>query len=875
MRTASVPARWLLPLLFSGGLLALAPAAALRAAAPPPSFESQVRPLLMARCAHCHGEEKQGGLDLRTVPAMLRGGNGGAAVVPGSASRSRLYRRVAEGTMPPASAPRLRDTEVRLLKAWIDGGAPGGAAAAEPSRHWAWQPVKRPAVPVVKDRAWVKTPIDAFVLAELEKRGLRPSPPADRRTLIRRASLDLTGLPPTPEEVDAFLADRSPDAWEKVVDRLLASPAYGERWGRHWLDVARYADTNGYERDGDKPHAWRYRDYVIRSLNADKPFDRFLTEQLAGDELPGADAETQIATTFLRLGTWDDEPAEPMVDRSDQLDDVLGTTATAFMGVTLRCARCHDHKFEPFSQQDYYRLLAVFQPLKRPQVGREDLDVLAGTEAELAAYRAATERADAEVAALRARLDALQAPVWERLPADRRSALPADAQAAFAVPVAGRNDAQKELVKRFQEKRDALLRDAAAPQERGALAEVEARIAAVNAARPPEPPRAYIWTEEGPKAPPTHLLKRGDPAHPADEVQPGFPAVLLRGPVDAPRPLARTTGRRLWLARWLTRPDHPLTARVLINRVWQGHFGEGLVRSENDFGLMGQRPTHPALLDWLASVFTAPAESSPSPQHRPGTPRAPSPEPPAPNLAWSLKRLHRLVLLSSVYRQSSTPAAGPASAGRGPLAVDPEERLLWRWRPRRLEAESVRDSVLLASGQLNRKQYGPGVYPVIPRAVLEGQSRPGSGWGKSDEAEASRRSIYIFSKRSLAVPELEVLDAPDNAASCEQRAVSTIAPQALTFLNGEFIRAQSRHLAARLAREAGEDPAARVRRAFLLTVARPATAAETQAGIAFLAEQERQIAKDLPSTDPALCRRRALEAFALVMLNTNEFYYID
>jgi hypothetical protein len=593
--------------------------------------------------------------------------------------------------------------------------------AAPPEPHWSFRPVRRPAVPAVRDRAWVRTPIDAFVLARLEKAGLKPSPPADKYTLLRRAYLDVIGLPPTPEEQRAFLADDSPNAFAKVVDDLLGRPQYGERWGRHWLDVARYAETNGYERDGAKPSAWRYRDYIIDALNRDKPYDRFVTEQIAGDEVEGSSAETRIATTFLRLGTWDDEPADPQVDRYDQLDDVLGTTATAFLGLTLRCARCHDHKFEPFSQADYYRMLAVFEPLKRPQKGRIDLDVPVGSPGESAA------------------------------------------------------------------------------------------------------PRAYVWQEEGTKPPVTHVLRRGDPNKPREEVGPGLPRALVAREPDPPKPTAKTSGRRLWLARWLASPDNPLTARVMVNRVWQWHFGRGLVPTANDFGTAGDRPTHPELLDWLAARLVADG--------------------------WRLKPLHRLILLSSAY-QTSAAAEGEA------LRVDPKGALLGRWRPRRLEAEAVRDSMLAVGGRLNPEQRGPSIYPTLARAVLEGQSRPGDGWGKSDERQQARRSVYIFVKRSLAVPELDLLDAPDTTSSCEARPVSTTAPQALTFLNGAFANEQARHFAARLRREAGDDPAAQVRRAFELALCRPPRDEEVKASVAFLGRQR-------------------LEAFCLVVLNLNEFVYLD
>jgi hypothetical protein len=708
----------------------------------------------------------------------------------------------------------------------------------------------------VADTAWLRTPIDAFVLARLEREGLKPAPPADRYTLLRRVFLDLIGLPPTPQEQEAFVHDAAPDAFARVVDRLLARPEYGGRWARHWLDVVRYAETNGYERDGAKPSAWRYRDYVIRALNRDKPYDRFLTEQLAGDQLPDANAETQTATTFLRLGTWDDEPADPLVDRYDQLDDVLGTTATAFLGITLRCARCHDHKFEPFLQSDYYSMLAVFEPLKRPQNGQQEFDRHVGTAAELAAYHAAYHAAVAQpsapVAERQKQIVTLDRAVRDRSLAKAETAkvitagakamgVPPEALAAFRADAVRRTPAQKELVKKFGDRLEKVVWATATAEEKLRRAILEKEIDTLIAARVKEPPRAYIWDEDSPKAPTTRVFRRGDPTRPREQVEPDVPTVLGRKPPAAPVPTAKSTGRRLWLACWMTRPDNPLVARVMVNRIWQSHFGTGLVASANDFGVMGQPPSHPELLDWLASELVA--------------------------NGWPMKRLHRLIVLSNTYQTSARRTAGEA---------DGEPALLRRWRPRRLEAEAVRDSVLAVSGRLNQHMGGPSVYPPVPRAVLEGQSRPGDGWGKSDEREASRRSVYIFAKRSLAVPELELLDTPDTTSSCERRTVSTTGPQALTLLNGEFMHEQAHYFAERLEREAGQSAEAQVRRAFTLALARLPRPPEVRAALDFLFTQQHQIMADgrPHPVDPSSARRKALEAFCLVLLNTNEFVYL-
>jgi len=727
--------------------------------------------------------------------------------------------------------------------------------------HWSYQELTRPEVPAAADQSWVRNPIDNFILAGLRKAGLEPAPPAQRATLLRRVYFDLIGLPPTPEEVAAFVADQCPTALADVVDDLLSRPQYGERWARHWLDVVRYAETNGYERDGQKPQAWRFRDWVIGALNADMPYDQFVVQQLAGDEVPGSNVNTQLATTMLRLGPWDDEPADPLADRYDQLDDIIATTSAAFMGLTLRCARCHDHKFEPLSQKDYTRWQAIFAPLKRPQKDRTEFDRDLGPHAEVLAYQARVKELNDRRGGLQNQIATLESAIGKRARSEGR--LPTGSEGAnvyavlpmakdiapavfvaLALPPAERKDPDKQLLATHADKLKPITRELATAEERQQFAQWEQEVEQVKAQMPAPLTKGYVWYEESPQFGPSHVFHRGDPRNPGDEVNPGFPAVLVNQPPPAAVPTEHSSGRRLQLAHWLTQPNHPLTARVMINRVWQHHFGEGIVATENDFGVMGAPPSNQALLDWLASEFVAGG--------------------------WQLKRMHRMIVLSQTYQMASTP---------NPKAerIDPHGERMWRFRPQRIEAETLRDAILSVSGQLNLSGGGPGVYPKISRAVLETQSRPGDGWGKSSPAESSRRSIYVYVKRTLLVPELEVLDFPNTEEACEQRVVSTVAPQALTFLNGEFIHEQAEAFAKRLMHEAGPDDAARVQRAYQLAYARSAEPRELQAVLGFLEKQRAQIAADLPSgtTDENLVRAKALSNLCLVLLNTNEFAYVQ
>lgn len=713
----------------------------------------------------------------------------------------------------------------------------GISPSAEQREHWAFQAVKPVAVPsdAVPD-GWSLNPIDAFVWHQLAAKQLTPSAPAEPRVWLRRVYFDLIGLPPTPEELAAFIADPSEAARRKVVDRLLSDPGYGVRWGRRWLDLVRYADTNGYERDGDKPSAWRYRDYVISSLNADKPFDQFLTEQIAGDEVAEVSAESMTATTFLRLGTWDDEPADPVVDRYDQLDDVVRGVATTFLGLTLNCARCHNHKFEPLSQIDYARMLAVFAPLERPQEGRTEFDLAVGTPSERELFNTTQKRTLEVLKQIETQLTDLERTVRQRYLKDGKTALPADAWEAFRTLPEQRTDPQKALIRKHEKEFDKAVREFYSPDERRQGDAFLATVKTLKSSLPAALPKAYIFQEIKGAVPPVQVFRRGDPTTPAGAIEPGVPVVLASNPIliaQTPTPSA-TAGRRLALARWMTDPGNPLVARVIVNRIWQGHFGEGLVQTENDFGVMGYPPTHPELLDWLAATLVGGG--------------------------WKLKDLHRQIVLSMTYGQSST---WRDEAGK----IDQENRWLWRSPYRRLDAEPIRDAILASNGSLNTKLGGPGVYPKIAAEVLAGQSRPGNGWGKSSPEDAARRSAFIFVKRSLLVPFFEVMDLPDTTTSCEQRNVSTIPTQALTLLNSEFMHEHARLLSQRLQRECGADLNQQIARAYLLTLGRAPAAEEFEQSLKFV--QQRQASENKVESDGALA------AFCLVLYNLNEFFYVD
>ncbi len=845
----------------------------------PIQFETGVRAIFKAHCWQCHGEEEdpKGGLDLRLVRYMSAGGDSGPAIVAGKHEESLVYQRVAAGEMPPGKK-KLSPEEVETIARWIDSGAktarpePESLAAGdtfsdEERSHWSFQPIRRPPLPDVRHREEVATPIDAFLLARLESQGLTFAPEADRATLIRRVYFDLTGLPPSPEAVEKFVNDPAADGYERLVDGLLASPAYGERWARHWLDVAGYADSDGYdEKDVDRKWAYRYRDYVIRAMNDDKPWSEFIIEQLAGDELlepPYANLSPQqadklIATGYLRMGPDGTGSAggDPNVARNDVIADTIKIVSTSLLGLTVGCAQCHAHRYDPISHADYHRIRALFEPAydwKNWRAPQARLISLWSAET-----RQQAEAVEAELADISKRrteeLDKLVSETFERELAKLPQEIQADARAARAAKEAERSDAQKQLIKEYP----------FLNVDRGSVyLYLDDRLSGFNKKwdeltestrkKRPADDLVQCLTEVPGQAPTTRLFARGDFNQPRQEVGPGELAVLnatgLSIAGDDPR--LPTSGRRLAYARYLTNGRHPLLARVLVNRWWMHHFGRGLVATLGDFGALGERPSHPELLDWLADDFM--------------------------QGGWRLKRLQRTIVLSRAYRQSS--------ARRAELdAIDPDNRLLGRMSVRRLEAETIRDALLAASGRLEPKLYGPAV-PVMPDDVgqvvvgIDTRDSAGRPTGKfiSLGAEEFRRSIYVQVRRSLPLGMLEPFDAPALSPNCERRASSTVATQSLLMMNSQFVVDQSTAMATRIEREAGSDPAAQFKLAWRLAYTRSPTDAETEAGVRFLSEQA-EVAASLPPADeksqppPA---HVALAHLCQALLSSNGFLYVD
>jgi hypothetical protein len=705
---------------------------------------------------------------------------------------------------------------------------------------WSFQKVKEQAPPAVQDSQWVRTPVDQFILAKLESKKLRPSAPADKITLIRRATFDLTGLPPTPEEVDAFVADRSPEAFQKVVDRLLASPHYGERWGRHWLDLARYAESEGFKADETRPNAWRYRDYVIDSFNQDKPYDRFVQEQIAGDEMWPDDPQAHIATGFNRHYPDESNARNLFQRRQEILDDITDATGSVFMGLTYGCARCHNHKFDPILQADYYRLQAFFADTSAD----DHIPML--PPAQLAAWREKRAVWDARTAGIRSKMAAILAPVKKKVVDEYFDKYPPEIQAMIVKPAAERTPYETMMWAKAKPYLDMPDEDAV-KQLRGdaktEYAALQKELAAFDNIKPPELGEGIGLTDLGREAPATHVLSVGNYDRPKEEVQPGFLTLLAPGPAKIVPPAGlKSTGRRTALAKWLTDPENPLPARVMVNRIWHYHFGKGLSGTPSDFGIMGERPSHPELLDWLTREFI--------------------------RSGWSLKHMHRLIMNSAVYQEASGYNKEAAEA-------DSADRLLWSFPRERLEGEAIRDASLMVSGLLNTKDGGPSVFPELPECM----GTPRGGWKLSADDERNRRSVYIFVRRNTRYPMLEAYDMPDTHESCPRRNVTVTAPQALSMLNDRVALEWAQAFAGRALQTS--DPVAT---AFRLAYSRTPDSWEKDTVATFLQKQKTVIqaraAKGeklaLPSTMPESVPPEygaAFVDFCQMLLNSNEFVY--
>ena len=740
-----------------------------------PALFDEAAGVIVRRCLECHqAGEAAGGLVLSHAEGFWKGGDSGP-VVAGAASL--LIDRVHKGEMPPdrkGVSQKLPEAEARVLEKWVAGGTPWPAGRVlDPFERttdvragrdwWSLQPVKRPSVPATRPH-----PVDAFIQQKLAAETMTPAPQADRRTLIRRLYNDMLGLPPSVEEIAAFVADQRPEAWERLVDRTLASPQFGERWARYWLDLVRYAETSGYERDQPKPFAWKYRDWVARAINEDMPYDRFILEQLAGDELPDRNESTVIATGFLRLGTWNDEPNDAEDYKYERLEDLVHTTSSAFLGMTVKCARCHDHKFDPIPQKDYYRMAGAF----------------------------------------------------------------------WAGSIGARNSAWV---------------GGPSPEELGL-------------------PNVLGWTDLGPTPGPLHLLKNGERHQPREEVAPAslsfWPAKF--GEFAPPKEAANTSERRLQLARWIADPKNPLTARVIVNRLWLHHFGQGLMRSPNNWGFTGEKPTHPELLDWLASELVGEGLAGSGERlvkegQEPGANDSSDPQRSTLNpqrSPWSLKSIHRLLLTSETYQQASVHPEQAAYEQR-----DSGNRFWWRAERRRLDAESLRDGLLAASGEIDLRIGGEGFRPSISSEALEGLSRKDAAYTASPEPEQRRRSFYTYMQRSLLPPLMTTFDQCDTTLPCGQRDVSTVAPQALALLNNEFVHQRAEALSTRLTKPDG-DERLQVRTIWQSILKRDPDEDEAKAALAHVATQMKRF-------EGENSRIRAWESLCVVLFNSNEFLYVD
>ena len=844
--------------------------------------QHDVIPMLLLHCSSCHGaQRREGGLDLRTKASILKGGKSGPAFVLGKPEESLIVKKVRAGDMPPkagllnAGVKPMSAAETGKLANWISQGAPEAppepdlaATAADPMvtakdrQFWSFRPPQAPAVPKVQHPKRVQNPIDAFILQQLEQKGASLSPAADRLTLIRRAAFDLTGLPPEPAQAKAFLAGQRPDAYEKLIDELLASTAYGEKWGRHWLDLAGYADSEGGKLSADLPraNAWRYRDYVIRAFNADKRYDRFLIEQIAGDELADYEhapaitqemADNLVATGFLRMAgdSTSEREVNFIEDRLDVIADEIEVLTSGVMGFTMKCARCHNHKYDPIPQRDYYRMTALLKgaydehdwvtPVTRDAYGKYFPGrFLPYLEPGLTPFQALArererETQDKEVQAavkeMQAELDRKLEPVKKQILESSLASIPKtlheDLRTLLFTPAAKQDEGQKLLAKRFEKTLKIDLEDAKEtdPAFRREADAIEKRIKLAQARRMPEPKVRALWDRGQPS--PTYILRRGSPSSFGPPVEPGVPSVLsdVGKPFEIrpPWPGANKTGRRLALARWLTQPDNPLTYRVLVNRIWKHHFGTGLVKSVGNFGKAGVPPTHPELLDWLTLEFV--------------------------RQGYSMKAMHRLMMMSNTYRQASqaTPAVEK---------LDPENRLLGRMPLRRMEAEELNDTLLRVAGRLDPTQFGPPDPVLVRRDGLVTPIETGNGW---------RRSVYVNQRRTNLPTLFDNFDLPAMNPNCLERSESIVAPQALHLLNNPMVVDLAAAFAERVQREAGEEPARQVEHAYWLALARAPSLEEKAASLEALARFGE------------LSKAGRLAKFCHMLMNSASFIYID
>ena len=686
--------------------------------------------------------------------------------------------------------------------------------------YWAFQKVIQPPVPS-SSNVWVLNPIDAFILEGLQAKQLKPSAQLDKASLLRRLTLDLIGLPPTSAELDAFLADHSASAYEKVVDRLLASPGYGERWGLKWLDVVRYADTNGFELDQDRPHAWRYRDYVIDSFNQDKAFDRFIEEQIAGDEMFPGDKTALIAAGYARAGSEHivSGNIDPDVSRQEVLTEIATSVGQTFLAMTVNCARCHNHKFDPILQADFYRMQAIFAGAKGKEVDIATAD-------EKAQWKVADEAYKARLKPVTDTLEKLSRPYQQRIEAERLAQIEPQLRDAYKIPKDNRTPEQEKLASNAADQIEStwdVIVAAMSPEDKAKRAELRVKLHEIEQTEPNPLPQAYTYLSTGEAAPQSYILRLGDPKNQLDPVEPAVPRVIQAN-YEIPK---AAVGRRTALARWLASADNPLTARVMVNRIWQLRIGNGIIRTPNDFGLMGDRPSNRALLDWLAGEFTA--------------------------QGWSVKKIDRLIVMSNAYRQISAP--NPAG-----VAADPENRLLWRMNRKRMEGEMLRDEILSVTGSLNPKLGGrPVRIPIEPEVydlIFTEHERDGLWPVSPDKTVQNRRSIYLYNKRSVRLPLLSAYDQPDAITSCPVRGTSTHALQALSLLNSAFMQEQSQAFANRLQLECKGVRTCEVRTAWRLGLSRPPNTTEKKLAQGFFV------------------KGGSLIDMCLALLNRNEFVYV-